>query len=56
VTFIELTSFQKYRADYLDDDQFRVFQNMLLVNPEKGDIISDMGGLGKVRFREKRRN
>lgn len=55
-TFIELTSFQKYRAEYLDDDQFRVFQNMLLANPEKGDIIPDTGGLRKVRFRDVRRN
>ncbi|WP_347449515.1 toxin [Pantoea stewartii] len=56
VTFIKLTSFQKYSHEYLDDDQFRVFQNMLLANSEKGDIITDTGGLGKVRFRDERRN
>lgn len=54
-TFIELSSFQKYRADYLNDDQFRLFQNMLLANPEKGDLIPDTGGLRKVRFRDERR-
>ncbi|WP_370462002.1 hypothetical protein [Pantoea sp. M_6] len=37
--FIELSSFQKYRPDYLNDDQFRAFQNMLLADPEKGDLI-----------------
>ncbi|UYP75949.1 toxin [Pantoea dispersa] len=55
-TFIELSSFQKYRADYLSDDQFRLFQNMLLADPEKGDVIPDTGGLRKVRFRDERRN
>lgn len=41
--FIELSSFQKYRADYLSDDQYRRFQNMLLADPEKGDVIPDTG-------------
>lgn len=34
--FIELSSFEKYRADYLNDDQFRLFQSMLLADPESG--------------------
>ncbi|NIF24047.1 toxin [Candidatus Pantoea multigeneris] len=55
-TFIELSTFQKYRADYLDDDQYRTFQQMLMENPEKGDLIQDTGGLRKVRFRDARRN
>ncbi|MHA6313585.1 toxin (plasmid) [Pantoea sp. S-LA4] len=55
-TFIELSSFQKYRAEYLNDDQFRLFQNMLLDDPEKGDLIPDTGGLRKVRFRDARRH
>ena len=55
-TFIELASFQRYRAEYLTDDQFRQFQNMLLMNPEKGDLIPDTGGLRKVRFKDERRN
>ncbi|QCA06287.1 toxin [Pantoea vagans] len=54
--FIELSSFQKYRADYLNDDQYRRFQNMLLADPEKGDVIPDTGGLRKVRFRDERRH
>lgn len=53
--FIELSSFQKYRADYLNDDQYRLFKNMLLADPEKGDVIPDTGGLRKVRFRDERR-
>jgi len=55
-TFIELGSFQKYRADYLNDDQYREFQQVLLENPEKGDLIPDTGGLRKVRFKDERRN
>jgi len=55
-TFVELTSFQRYRAEYLTDDQFRQLQNMLLMNPEKGDLIPDTGGLRKVRFKGERRN
>lgn len=55
-TFIELASFQKYRAEYLNDDQFREFQQMLLANPEKDDIIPDTGGLRKVRYKDNRRN
>ncbi|MEB6223193.1 toxin [Pantoea anthophila] len=54
--FIELSSFQKYRPDYLSDDQFRAFQNMLLADPEKGDLIPYTGGLRKVRFRDERRH
>jgi len=54
--FVELSSFEKYRADYLNDDQFRLFQKMLLTDPEKGDVIPDTGGLRKVRFRDERRN
>ena len=53
--FIELSTFEKYRADYLNDDQFRLFQSMLLADPEKGDLIPDTGGLRKVRFRDERR-
>lgn len=53
--FIELSSFQKYRADYFNDDQYQKFQQMLLDNPEKGDLIPDTGGLRKVRFKDERR-
>ena len=54
--FIELSSFQKYRADFLSNDKFRLFQNMLLTDPEKVDLIPDTGGLRKVRFRDERRH
>lgn len=54
-TFIELSSFEKNRAQYLNDEQYRNFQQMLLENPEKGDLIPETGGLRKVRFKDERR-
>ncbi len=54
-TFIELPAFERFRQDYLDDDGFRRLQQMLLQNPEVGDVITGTGGLRKVRFPDIRR-
>lgn len=54
-TFVELPSFEKYRADYLSDDEYRLLQEELLRNPEAGDVIKGTGGLRKLRFGDKRR-
>lgn len=48
--FVELPVFEKYRTEYLSDDEYRNFQNMLLKNPTTGDVIQHTGGLRKVRF------
>lgn len=53
--FKELSIFESVRADYLTDEQYREFQNMLLKNPTKGDVIAGTGGLRKVRFADPRR-
>jgi hypothetical protein len=53
--FVELPAFARHRADYLDDDDFRALQNLLMKNPEVGDLIPDTGGLRKLRFRDARR-
>ncbi|HGM5491121.1 TPA: toxin [Serratia fonticola] len=53
--FIELPPFERYRAEYLNDDEFREFQKMLLNKPECGDVIKHTGGLRKVRFADSRR-
>ncbi|MDX7998676.1 toxin [Xenorhabdus sp. Reich] len=53
--FIELPPFERYRANYLSDNEFRAFQNMLLKNPLSGDVIQHTGGLRKVRFSEPQR-
>lgn len=54
-TFVELPAFQRHRQDYLSDDAFRAFQQMLLDNPEAGDVIEGTGGLRKIRFADEKR-
>lgn len=48
--FVELPPFERYRADYLDDDAFLRLQRLLMANPEAGAVISGAGGLRKLRF------
>ncbi|SAL10056.1 Toxin HigB-2 [Caballeronia arvi] len=54
--FVELPPFQRYRSDYLTDEEYRELQLQLLANPEAGDLIKGTGGLRKVRFGDRRRN
>ena len=54
-TFVELPPFQRWRQDYLTDEDYRVLQNLLLENSEAGDLIQGSGGLRKVRFEDKQR-
>jgi len=54
-TFVEMTTFSKYRMDYLSDESFRDLQLELLANPRKGDTISGTGGLRKIRWADKKR-
>ena len=54
-TFVELPPFERFREDYLNDDDYRLFQTMLLSDPEAGDVIRGTGGLRKVRFEDKLR-
>lgn len=53
--FIELPPFERHRASYLDDDDFRSLQNLLMLQPEAGDLIPGTGGLRKLRFGDARR-
>lgn len=55
-TFVELPPFERCRQDYLSDDEYRLLQEMMLRNPEVGDVIQGTGGLRKLRFGDKRRN
>lgn len=50
LSFIELPFFEKYRKEHLTDDEYRRFQNELLENPEKGDVIQGVNGLRKIRL------
>ena len=54
-TFVELPPFQRNRQDYLSDDSFRAFQQMLMDNPDAGDVIEGTGGLRKIRFADEKR-
>lgn len=54
-TFIELPPFERHRQEYLDDENFRGFQNALMNNPEAGDVIEGTGGLRKVRHADEKR-
>ena len=51
--FIESKIFEKYRDDYLNDEEFRLFQAELMSNPKQGDVIQGTGGLRKVRVASK---
>jgi len=53
--FVELPAFERYRADYLDDDAFRKLQSLLMLDPEAGAMIPSTGGLRKMRFADERR-
>ena len=53
--FVELPAFARHRGEYLDDRAFRRLQEILLANPEAGDLIPGTGGLRKMRFGDARR-
>ena len=53
--FIELPAFERHRASYLDDEAFARLQQVLLQNPEAGEVIEGTGGLRKMRFADARR-
>lgn len=54
-TFVELPPFERCRETYLNDEEYRVLQAMLLDAPDIGDVISGTGGLRKVRYEDRRR-
>lgn len=53
--FVELPPFERYRADYLEDEAFRRLQRLLMLDPEAGALIPGSGGLRKLRFADERR-
>lgn len=48
--FIETTTFTKLLPKYLTDDEYRLFQWYLILNPEVGDLVRGSGGVRKVRW------
>ena len=53
--FIELPAFERHRDRYLDEEGFRLLQEMLMAHPEAGDLMEGTGGLRKVRCSDARR-
>jgi hypothetical protein len=47
--FIETSIFTKKIAQLLSDDNYRLLQLELLMNPESGVLIKNSGGLRKIR-------
>lgn len=54
--FVELPAFERYRPEYLDDEDFRLLQRLLLLHPHAGDLIKGTGGLRKLRFADAHRH
>ena len=49
--FIETPVFTEEILQYLTDEEYREFQNILLIHPEAGKIISGSNGLRKIRWK-----
>ena len=50
-TFIESTAFDRVREVYLDDDEYGDLQQVMMLNPEAGNVIRGTGGVRKLRWR-----
>jgi hypothetical protein len=47
--FSETPTFTRQVIELLTDDEYRVLQNTLALDPERGDLIKAGGGIRKVR-------
>lgn len=55
ISFLEMPSFDRFRASYLDDEAFSELQSMLMETPDAGDVIRGTGGLRKCRLADAKR-
>jgi hypothetical protein len=53
--FVEMPAFERVRERYLDDAAYSRLQDLLLLEPDLGDLIQGAGGLRKLRFPDSRR-
>jgi hypothetical protein len=53
--FVELPAFERHRPEYLDDAGLARLQQLMMANPEAGEVIEGTGGLRKLRFADVRR-
>lgn len=50
MTIIETPIFTRKLKSLINDEEYRKLQNLLLSNPEAGNLISRSGGLRKLRW------
>jgi len=50
MVFIETSVFTKLLSQYVRDDEYRLFQQHLIENPLKGDVVKGSGGIRKIRW------
>ncbi len=50
-----MPAFERVRESCLDDAAYSRLQDLLLLEPELGDLIQGSGGIRKLRFRDTRR-
>lgn len=50
LTFVEMPRFSKQVADFLEDEEYGIFQNELMENPKRGDLIQGCNGIRKARI------
>jgi len=55
VKIIETSIFTKKIKRLLSDEEYRLLQNELIINPTKGNVIKDSGGLRKIRWKSQGR-
>lgn len=48
--FIETQTFTRLITDLLTDEQYTGLQNILVADPERGDLIKGGGGIRKLRY------
>lgn len=48
--FVEARAFSRRRADHLSEAEFRGLQIALLIDPERGAVVPETGGLRKLRW------
>ena len=53
--FIESKLFEKRAEKLITEEELREFQNELIENPKKGDVIQGTGGLRKTRIKSSKR-
>ena len=54
-TFVEVSGFSDVREDYVPDVAYARLQQILMSNPDSGDVIPACGGLRKIRIIDTRR-